>query len=383
MNNGPAPTAHIVPSISAEASGPSYSVVRLCESLIKEGEPVSLCTLDVSPIGSELAFLKRFAQGLGPRRLGRSPALFNWLAHSAAAGEIRLIHNHSLWMMPNVYPGWVAKLHSLPLVVSPRGTLSDRAMQSGARVKRLFWPLVQRPALKPTTCFHATAESEYLDIRRLGFRQAVAIIPNGVDLPDWTPKALGQARTLLFLGRVHPVKGLDMLLAAWAAVQHRFPDWKLKVTGPDNNGYLRQMLSLAEKLKLERIEFNGGIYGADKWRAYRDADLFVLPSYTENFGMSVAEALASGTPAIVTKGAPWQGLDTHRAGWWIDIGSDALIACLESALRCSPHEMNAMGKRGRAWMDAEFSWERVGKQMAATYRWIADGGVRPGCVHLD
>ena len=109
------------------------------------------------------------------------------------ASEVTLskdIHNHRLWMMPNVYPGLVARKHNVPLVISPRGTLSEWAFQHGSVVKRLFWPLVQKPALTATSCFHATAESEYKDIRRMGFRQPVAIIPNGIDIPAFARKHL-------------------------------------------------------------------------------------------------------------------------------------------------------------------------------------------------
>lgn len=303
-----------------------------------------------------------------------------WLLKSARNGDVDLLHNHSLWMMPNVYPGRVARKYKIPLVVSPRGTLSGWAMQSGSAVKRFFWPLIQRPALASTTCFHATADFEYHDIRRMGFRQPVAIIPNGIDIPDLLPKSRKDHRTLLFLGRIHPIKGLDMLLPAWRVVQDRFPEWNLRIIGPDNRGYLLQMQRLASDLCLERVEFSGPQYGEQKWKAYRDADLFVLPTYSENFGMAVAEALASGTPAIVTKGAPWSGLAAHQAGWWIDLGIDPLVACLEAALAKLPMELATMGQRGRGWMDAEFSWPHVGQRMAETYCWILKGGSKPEWV---
>ncbi|MEN8131642.1 MAG: glycosyltransferase, partial [Pseudomonadota bacterium] len=222
---------HIVPAIAEEASGPSYSVVRLCESLIAQGHDVTLAVLDWSSLPAPPPFLETFPLGMGPRRLGRSPGMARWLAKQATTRSINLIHNHSLWMMPNVYPGQVAKRHSIPLVVSPRGTLSEWAMGSGTIVKRLFWPLVQRPNLAATTCFHSTAESEYEDIRRMGFRQPVAVIPNGIDVPALLPKEKKHARTLLFLGRIHRNKGLDLLLPAWRAVQQRFPDWRLMVAG--------------------------------------------------------------------------------------------------------------------------------------------------------
>lgn len=371
---------HTVPAISEEAMGPSYSVSRLCESLIAEGQDVTLAVLDWTPMASPPRFMKAFPLGVGPRRLGRSPEMRRWLTEQARSRSVEIMHNHSLWMMPNVYPGVVARQHNVPLVVSPRGTLSSRARQSGSVVKRLFWPLVQKPALSATACFHATAESEYEDIRRMGFRQPVAIIPNGIDIPACVSKQGGIIRTLLFLGRVHPIKGLDMLLPAWQVVQDRYPDWRMVIAGPDNDGYLGQMQQLAVRLQLKRTQFVGALKGRQKWDAYREADIFVLPTYSENFGMAVAEALAAGVPAIVSKGAPWQGLEKKRAGWWIDIGLDPLVTCLEDALASSPVSLAEMGCRGRDWMDAEYSWVQVGQQMAETYRWILLGGTKPDWV---
>ena len=374
---------HVVPSIADEATGPAYSVVRLCESLTVEGQEITMASLGLSPMAVPPSFLKAFPLKWGPRRLGSSPAMHRWLSSQVSSGKVDILHNHSLWMMPNVYPGQVAKRLSVPLIVSPRGTMSAWAMRGGSSIKKLFWPLLQRPALAATTCFHATAESEYEDIRRLGFRQPVAIIPNGIDILNLPPKVYSSSRTLLFLGRIHAKKGLDMLLPAWSVLQDRFPEWRLQIVGPDNGGYLTQMKCLASNLQLERIEFSGPLFGEQKHVAYSRADLFVLPTYSENFGISVAESLAAGTPAIVSKGAPWSGLEKKKAGWWIDIGIDSLVGCLENALGHSSDQLSEMGQRGRDWMESEYSWNQVGQQMAETYQWVVNGGNKPEFIIED
>jgi glycosyltransferase involved in cell wall biosynthesis len=363
--------------------------VRLCESLIQEGQDVTLVALDWGAMDSQPPFLKTFPLGIGPRRLGRSPTMKRWLDEQVLSNKVEVLHTHGMWQMNVVYPGWAANKRKIIFVVSPRGMLSERAIQSGSTIKRIFWPLLQRPVLASATCFHATAESEFEDIRRMGFRQPVAVIPNGIDIPDLPLKQCGGFRSLLFLGRIHPIKGLDMLLPAWRAVQDRFPEWRLVIAGSDDgyygkSGYLDELRKLAQELGVRRIDFVGQLQGLRKLRAYRDADLFVLPSYSENFGMTVAEALAAGTPAIVTQGAPWEGLNLHDAGWWIEVGKDSLVACFENAL-ARPHDTLAeMGLHGRNWMQRDFSWPYVAQRMVETYEWLAgDRSTVPVCVRAD
>jgi len=374
---------HVVSAITEEASGPSYSVVRLCESLIGTGTDVRLAALDWASMPVNLPYLRTFPLGLGPRRLGVSPRMRHWLDTEAASGLVDLIHSHSLWMMPNVYPGRACRHGRCRLVVSPRGTLSAWALGRSALQKKIFWHVLQASALRTAACFHATAESEYEDIRRLGFRQPVYILPNGIDLQPMKQKPDDGQRQLLFLGRIDPIKGVDILLRAWQTVEDRFRNWELHVAGPDNGGYLADIQALAAQLRLKRLVFRGALYGAEKRRAYGEASLFVLPTHSDNFGMTVAEALAAGTPAIVTHGAPWGGLEKQGAGWWIDIGVDPLTACLEQALATPQTHLAEMGRAGREWMKRDFSWDRIGAQFLTTYHWLLDGGEPPPWVRLD
>lgn len=374
---------HTVNDTANEASGPSYSVRRLCEQLIAQGEEVTLATLDWTPHSAPPRFLRTFPLGRAPRRLGSSPLMKRWLREQAVRHSLDLIHVHGLWMMPSVYPGQVARKYKVPVIIAPRGTLSQYAFQSGSVAKRVFWPLMQRPALEAMACFHATADGEYRDIRRMGFRQPVAIIPNAVDVPPYERRADQDARTVLYLGRIHPEKGIETLLTAWKQVFPRFPDWRLRVVGPDIGGYLARMKVVAESLGLQRVVFSRPLFGKDKQDAYRAADLYVLPSPSENFGMSVAEALAAGTPAIATKGAPWRGLVDKKAGWWVDTGPESLANAFHEVLTTSETNLLEMGRRGRAWMQEEFSWPQVANKTMAVYRWTLSGGPRPACVVED
>ncbi len=366
---------HVIPSIAEESSGPSYSVSRLVQSLNHLNAPTTLAALDWSPIKSPPAFLKTFPIGIGPRRLGRSPMMFRWLKRETLSGDIRIIHNHGMWQLNSIYPSRVAKANGIPFVSSPRGALSQWAMNHGSRWKRVFWQLLQRSALQSSSCFHATAESELADIRRLGFKQPVSTIPNGIDIPEIQTVPKCSPRTLLFLGRIHPVKGLDMLLPAWKAVEDRFPEWQLKIVGSDVGyggpvGYSQAMKNLSASLRIKRIAFLGEVLGNEKQRLLQQAELFVLPSYSENFGISVAESLAAGTPAIVTKGAPWQNLNLFNAGWHVNTDTDSLVAAFQIALSQTPRTLTEMGDNGRNMMVRFNSWERIGFMMLETYKWL-------------
>jgi len=364
-----------VPSISLESSGPSYSVSRLSQALIDRGVEVTLAAVDFGHESRPPDFAKTFPVGLGPKKLGRSPAMLHWFRKEMRLGNIELVHGHGMWQMNAIYPATAAHQFNVPFVVSPRGALSIWAMAYGSKFKNLFWRLLQRSALEKATCFHATATAEMDDIRRLGFKQPVAVIPNGIDVGELLAPIEQPLRTLLFLGRIHPVKGLEFLLSAWRKVQDRHPQWQLSIVGSDvgydgGSGYLEEMRAFGNQLGVERVNFVGEKHGEDKQRAYADAELFVLPSHSENFGVAVAESLAAGTPAIVSKGAPWEGLNTNGAGWHIDIGVEPLVSCLEQALSCEPEQLRRMGHAGRDWMRREYSWDSVGERMYETYRWL-------------
>lgn len=374
----------VVSRISEEASGPSYSVPRLCDTLGQLGADVHLHVLAPAPQTPPTYQTHPHPGWQFLNRLGISPLMRRALYREAGVADV--IHSHALWMMPNIYPGWA--VHGTPcrLVLSPRGMLSDWALRRSVWKKRVMWYLGQGRALRASHCLHATAEVEYQEIRRAGLRAPVAIIPNGIDVPAaWKSNGIvAGPRRLLFLSRINPKKGIDILLNAWRRIEPRFPEWQLHIVGTsDPPNYQSQMQRLARSLGVRDVYFPGPAYGADKTRTYQQADLFVLPTHSENFGLAVSEALAHGLPAIVTKGAPWSGLETHDCGWWIEQGVDSLADCLQSVLALAPERLREKGRRGRQWMEKEFSWERTGRMMLEVYHWLIGGGAPPAWVQTN
>lgn len=371
---------HVIPHIDQEAAGPSYSVPRLCQSLAACGNQVELTCiaargeipgvmLDLHP---QWPFLGRFAV---------STSLASALGRKAA--RVDIVHNHSLWSMVNVAAGWVVPGQHAKLVTSPRGTLSAWALGRSRGLKRVLWPL-QRRALSKADLLHATSDVELQEIRAHGFCAPVAVVPNGIDLPD-LPLLRQETGvlTLLFLSRIHPTKGLDRLLHAWARLQPRHSNWRLVIAGRGDAEHVQEVHALAKSLGVQRVEFPGPLYGEAKAQAYFEADLFVLPTHSENFGMVVAEALAHGCPAVVGRGAPWSGLEAEGCGWWVDISVPTLTAALDAAMQLTPDQLIDMGLRGRAWMERDFGWDAIGQKMDAAYRWLLTGGERPAWVRVD
>jgi len=375
---------HILPTFDIESSGPSYSVSRLCEAMLAAGTPTKLAVTALVPGREVRPYVIRFPLGYGPRRLRSSPTMARWLLQQVRDGALDILHDHGLWTMPNVYSGRARRAGNVRLVVSPHGMVSKWAWNHHSGRKWVMWHFLgQGRAMHAADGFHATSEEECGDLRRLGFRQPVCVLPHGIDVPSLAEKPAGQRKTLLYLGRIHKIKGIDLLLKAWAVVEPRFPEWDLVVAGPDEGSWLAQCKVLAARLKLKRVSFPGPVYGQQKLALYRSAHLYVLPTHSENFAMTVAEALAAGTPAIVTRGAPWAGLVDHGAGWWIEIGVEPLVAALQEALSQPDECLIEMGRRGRQWMARDFSWETIGQAMAKFYRWLREGGPAPAYVRID
>ena len=376
----------VVAGISSEAAGPSYSVQRLSAAVgsatvkseiattVDERSEIAVAGANSFPLDNLWArFLPTLRVSSGLKR-----------CLVKAIDEGAIIHSHGLWLAPNYYPSLATKGGRSMHVVSPRGMLAPEALAFSSIKKRVMWMLMQRRALHNAACLHATCDAEAEEIRALGLQSPIAVIPNGIDIP---PIAACDAeystmRTVLCLGRLHPKKGLDQLVAAWGEVESEFPDWNLRIVGPDAHGYRRTLERQVSELSLKRVSISGPLFGVDKQKAYQEAELFVLPTRNENFGLVVGEALAAKTPVICTKGAPWSGLERENCGWWIDYGAASLASTFRIVLPSSRGELHAMGARGRCWIERDFSWEKIGSSMRSVYGWIHGSEARPSCIRV-
>ncbi len=291
-----------------------------------------------------------------------------------------IIHDHGVWLATNHAVAKTCRQIGVQRVVSPRGMVGRWAMSHGKWKKRLAWWAYQRADLLRADAFHATSAQEAEELRALGCYQPIAVIPNGLSYPESLP--IRRPKTgfhVLFMSRIHPKKGLMNLLAAWKKAN--LPsDWRLLLAGPDEGGHQQMIADEAKRLGLsDSISFLGPIADEEKWQVYVDADLFVLPSFNENFGIVVTEAMYAGLPVITTTGTPWSVLNERKCGWWVEPDVMSLRDAMEQASRLSQAELEARGDRAHKYVRETFSWQQSAAQMKIFYEWLltATGSTPP------
>ena len=373
----------VTSTLSPAAGGLAVSVPALARGLAQLGAEVHVVGLldSAAPEAAQTwGPTVQAHQPYPPRAFGYAPGIAASLDRIAPT----VMSVHGLWTYPSLASLRHHKRTGTPYVINPHGMLDPWARNRSAWKKRLVRLWFEDEHLRQATCLRATADMEAEHFRSFGLKNPIAIVPNGVETPPLVRlmRSPGTPRRILFLSRIHPKKGLPLLLRAWAKQAPAYPDWELIIAGPDEVGHTAEMQRLAARLGVQRLTWSGAVEGEAKSALYRSADLFVLPTHAENFGLVVAEALAHGVPVITSRNAPWEGLNIHRCGWWISLEEPVLAQTLATAMSRPASELEAMGARGHRWMESEFGWEKVAEQMLEVYRWVGNGGCLPSCVQL-
>lgn len=373
---------HTIARIALADGGPSRTVVALCRSLAEQGARVELVAGDVD--GSEIEVPVHVSGTV--KRWGRiqpRPGPFARLLEARLTGtRSAAIHDHGIWLAGNHAVAKVATKARVPRIVSPRGMLSEWALAYRGWKKRIAWRSFQRGDLQSAAAIHATSELEAEEIRVAGIEAPIAVVPNGVDLPPFPrsrPTGADRTRRFLFLSRIHPKKGLENLIEAWRVA--RPEGWELVIAGPDEGGHRSRIERRVHGLGPgPSVRFHDAVPDGAKWDLYGTADVFVLPTLSENFGVVVAEALASGVPVITTFAAPWKDLSERGCGWWTEVGVEPLAAAIREAAGIGDDERRAMGVRGRRLIEERFGWPAIARRMLSVYRWLAGEAGEPDCV---
>jgi len=367
--------------------GPPRSILALCRAQRDAGVDVRVVTTtangdgelthEVTSRGDYNGIPVHYCGRAWPRSIFYAPSLASILA--TELGDDAVLHIHGLWNATVWSAAAAARQQQRPYVLSPRGMLAPAALAHDGWRKRLVYPLADRRVIRDAARLHATSRVEFDELTRLTDGNRVVYVPNGVDLPgahDGDEHAArahfglpAAAPIVLFLGRIHPIKRLDLLAAAFARVLQRHAGAHLVIAGPDEDGHRAQIAPLFTRLG-DAVTWTGRVDGERKRQLLNAATVLVMCSDSESFGMSVAEAMAAAKPVVVTRTCPWSDIESHQAGCWIEQSPDAVAAGL-NAILSDPDAAREMGRRGRALAAAEYSWTRAASTLISEYEAIA------------
>lgn len=276
-----------------------------------------------------------------------------------------LVHINGIWSPQNWGFQKAAQKLGIKVIVSPHGMLEPWIMAHNPLKKKIALFLYQKKAIQRSIYLHATAPMEAENIQALGFKNPISIIPNGIDLND--VKGIKEhygTRKMIFFSRIHPKKGIELLLEAWRNTNTN--GWILEIAGNGDENYIEILNQSA--IDLKDVHFVGAKYGEAKWNFLRSADVMVLPTHSENFGIVVAEALAVGVPVITTHGTPWKDLETYECGWWINLSVADLEKIILKVTRTSADELKTMGIKGRKLVTEKYEVKAVTNQIIDLYQ---------------
>jgi glycosyltransferase involved in cell wall biosynthesis len=366
---------HTIASIDKSTGGPARSVTHLVNSVLNESEEINV---DLSTLSSNDPIINSFAKKTGNIYFFRKKINYNKIYD--------LYHSHGIWQKPMHDMIKEAKINNKPYIVTVRGMLEPWSLKQKYIKKKIALFFYQYSDLKGAACIHATGELEVESIRKLGLNNPIALIPNGVNIDEF-PREIpvkSKKKKILFLSRIHKKKGIEYLIEAWMQLDAKLKEnWIIEIIGNGECNYIEELKEVIIKNKLNQSIFIlPPVYGENKIKIYRESSLFVLPTFSENFGVVIAEALASYTPVITTIGTPWADLTTHNCGWWIDTGVKPLVGALNEAMSLNELDLIQKGVDGRKLIEEKYSIKSVAKKVIELYSWVLGFSKIPSFVKI-
>jgi poly(glycerol-phosphate) alpha-glucosyltransferase len=315
----------------------------------------------------------------GPRIFGYAPGLADALEESAAD----ILHIHSIWMYPSIVARRWAR-GARPYIVSPHGLLKPWALRNSRGKKRIAALLYENAHLRDAACLHALNTAEADAFREYGLKNPICVIPNGTVLrSDIVREQSPHGKSILYLGRIHPLKGLRELIRAWSAIHNddAAAGWRLTIAGWDQNHHRTELERLASRLGVSSsIDFLGPQFDADKERCLAKASAFILPSKSEGLPVSILEAWSWRLPVLMTYACNLPDGAQAGAAILMDCDANSIAAALRQMFSLTDEEREAMGRKGHRLVEERYQWQRIGGAMADVYDWILARGPKPESV---
>ena len=375
-------------SISRNAGGLFYSVKSLMKFINKSNKSKIFSIEDEFTV-KDIDSWKPLNLSVFKNNLSKYFKYSFKLKNEISAFYPNIIHAHGLWEFPTILSYKLKKKDYIPYIISPRGMLDKWALNNSKFKKMIALFLYEKRNLSNASCIHALCHSEYKSIRAHGLKNPVAIIPNGIDLQDWNiliDKEKNKKRKLLFLGRIHPKKGIPLLIEAVNMLKEDdfSKKWEIIIAGWDQNNHLKELIELTCKYKLDSIiKFIGPIYGVEKHKLLLSVDAFILPSYSEGLPMSILEAFSYGIPVLMTKECNLPDAFNHNAALEIETNKNSVAKKLSKLNTLSNSELVELVENAYNLTKSNYSWESISSQMLELYDWVLGEADVPTFVKLD
>ena len=357
-------------TLDVKAGGPAMSTYYTLYGLKQLGVEAEIIMYPLSP-GGRLRGRDvevHYATAPWEHKLAYSPRLKTEIA---ALGDYDLYHAQGVWQFPTYALADVARKRQKPYLITPRGMLYPQDIRKSNKFFKMLslkWRLLDD--LNRAACIHVTCREEMEYCRDLGVTAPIAIIPNPVEIKEYTECKKDDIFRLGYLGRLSPRKNVEALIYAFAELGGKAKEAELLIIGGGDAGYEAFLKAEVARLALRNVRFTGFLSGKEKDEAMASLTVLAMPSEFENQGNAVLEGLIRGIPCIATKGAPWEELATHRCGWWTDYSQAAITEAISAALQTPVEELARMGQRGRQLAESNYAVEVVAGKMLALYNWL-------------
>lgn len=372
----------VISSIDKELGGPSRSVPILAKGLDEIGISTTLLTRESDNMNLHILKDSNVEIIIIPK---------NKIEYSIERviqyGNFDILHLHSLWDPFLHKAARIARKYNIPYIMTPRGTLEPWCLEQKKLKKKLALLLYQKKDLQKAICEQATSIMEAINIRNLGIKPPIAIIPNGIIFSGYECRDDSfknkVKKQIVFISRIHKKKGIEILIEAWKTIHIKYCDWKIIIAGNGDPNYIKLLQKLICNLNLQNtISIIPPVYGEDKKNLYQTSSIFILPTYSENFGMVIAEAMSCGVPVITTNGTPWQELNSLGLGWCVDLSVQNIATTLSEAIELGQDKLFSMGQKANLYVNEHYDYIKVAEKTAFLYKRLLSKSITTNFIEL-
>lgn len=356
-------------TIDKKGGGPSRSVPILAKGLAEIGCDVTLVTVESDDMNTHILDGTSVKLIILPQDYTKSE-----LESVLLNNHFDIVHAQGVWLPIYHKMANVLYRNNIPFIMTPRGALEPWCLKRKALKKKLALMLYQKRDLQKSKAVLTTALMEANHLRDLGLTAPIAIIPNGIDVSEYPCRPIESKasvkKQIVFISRISPKKGIEFLIDAWEQLYKKYPEWSIKIAGNGSESYIQELMNKIKSKGLQSmIEILPPIFGKDKYRLYTESSLFVLPTYSENFGMVIAEALSCGLPVMTTTGTPWNELNEKGIGWCINLNIENVMNTISEAIDLGQDRLFEMGQRGSRYVHDTFQYRKVAGKNKCLYEW--------------